>query len=60
MPTYRYRFEDGTETDVVQAIRDEPYTWLYHPETNLPGAVRRVIQKPAVTFKGDGWARKES
>lgn len=58
MPTYRYRFEDGTEEEFVQSIHDEPFTWHYHPETGVPGPVRRVIQKPTVVLKGEGWATK--
>ena len=60
MPIYRYRFDDGVEVDLVQSIHDEPFTWHHHPYTSKPASCRRVIQKPAVTFRGDGWARKES
>jgi len=58
MPTYVYKFEDGTIEEVEQSIHDDPFAIMYHPELNVPQAVTRVPQPAMSVFKGSGWARK--
>jgi putative FmdB family regulatory protein len=56
MPAYEYQCKCGDTTTVVRSIT---------AEENKPICVKcalemiRVFDKPAVTFKGDGWAGKE-
>ena len=58
MPTYLYRFEDGTEVEVVQSIHDDPLVHYTHPDLLHAMPVNRVPQRPVANFKGSGWARK--
>ncbi|RMH18198.1 MAG: zinc ribbon domain-containing protein [Gammaproteobacteria bacterium] len=51
MPTYVYRREDGSTFEIVQRITEAPLERC--PTTNQ--RVERVIQKPAVHFKGSGF-----
>ena len=57
MPTYVYKFLDGTVVEEEQSINDEPYTFLYHPELNVPQEVKRVPSLTSIILKGDGFAR---
>lgn len=57
MPTYTYRFEDGAEIEIQQAIVDEPLTLAYHPTRNVPMAVRRIYHAPLISLKGKGFYR---
>jgi putative FmdB family regulatory protein len=56
MPGYEYQCKCGDTTTVVRSIT---------AEENKPICAKcalemtRVFDKPAVTFKGDGWAGKE-
>ena len=52
MPTYLYKnLETGEIYELVQKMRDEPYTT--HPETGV--AVKRVLARPGIAFKGSGF-----
>lgn len=52
MPTYLYKnLETGEIYELVQSMRDEPYTT--HPETGV--AVKRVLARPGIAFKGGGF-----
>ena len=52
MPTYLYKdLNTGEIYELVQSMRDEPYT--VHPETGA--AVKRVLARPAIAFKGSGF-----
>lgn len=57
MPTYLYKnLETGEIYELVQSMRDEPYT--AHPETGV--AVKRVLARPAIAFKGSGFYVNDS
>lgn len=58
MPTYLYRFEDGTEVEREHSIFDEAYTELHHPESKELLPVKRIPQLAGAKFEGEGWARK--
>jgi len=57
MPAYEYQCKCGATTIIVRSIT---------AEENKPICAKcalemtRVFDKPAVTFKGDGWAGKDS
>ena len=52
MPTYLYKdLQTGEIYELVQSMRDEPYT--VHPQTGA--AVKRVLARPAIAFKGSGF-----
>lgn len=58
MPSYTYRFEDGTTIEVQQSITEDAHELL--PNPNMGDAmqpVKRVPQLPVAKFKGQGWAR---
>jgi predicted nucleic acid-binding Zn ribbon protein len=55
MPVYVYRFEDGTEVEVAQGIKEDAHTELPHPVTRAVGPVRRVYGRVGVAFKGGGF-----
>ena len=53
MPTYTYRCQNcGVQFDKVQKFTDKPLTRC--PECRT-GSVRRILQSPAIVFKGSGW-----
>ncbi|MDO4245134.1 FmdB family zinc ribbon protein [Deinococcus sp. VB343] len=57
MPTYLYKdLETGEIYELVQSMRDEPYTT--HPETGA--AIKRVLARPAIAFKGSGFYANDS
>ncbi len=52
MPVYVYKgLETGRYYEFEQSFHDEPLK--AHPETGEP--LKRVIQAPAIVFKGSGW-----
>ncbi len=52
MPVYVYKgLETGEYYEFEQSFHDEPLST--HPETGEP--LKRVIQPPAIIFKGSGW-----
>lgn len=52
MPTYLYKdLKTGEIYELVQSMRDEPYA--AHPETGA--AVKRVLARPGIAFKGSGF-----
>ncbi len=52
MPVYVYKgLETGNYYEFEQSFHDEPLA--AHPETGEP--LKRVIQAPAIVFKGSGW-----
>ncbi len=52
MPVYVYKgLETGNYYEFEQSFHDEPLK--AHPETGEP--LKRVIQAPAIIFKGSGW-----
>jgi len=52
MPVYVYKgLETGNYYEFEQRFDDEPLK--AHPETGEP--LKRVIQAPAIVFKGSGW-----
>ena len=52
MPTYLYKdLNTGEIYELVQSMRDEPYT--VHPDTGV--AVKRVLARPGIAFKGSGF-----
>ena len=55
MPVYVYRFEDGTEVEMAQGIREDAYEVLSHPVTRAVGPVKRVYGHIGVSFKGGGF-----
>ena len=55
MPVYVYRFEDGTEVEVAQGIKEDAHEVLPHPVTRVVGPVRRVYGRVGVAFKGGGF-----
>jgi predicted nucleic acid-binding Zn ribbon protein len=55
MPVYVYRFEDGTEVEVAQGIREDAYEVLPHPVTRAVGPVRRVYGAVGMVLKGSGF-----
>ena len=55
MPTYVYRFEDGTEVEMAQSIHEDAHEVLPHPVTRAVGPVKRVYGRVGVAFKGDGF-----
>ena len=55
MPVYVYRFEDGTEVEVAQGIKEDAHETLTHPVTRVVGPVRRVYGRVGVAFKGGGF-----
>jgi len=55
MPVYVYRFEDGTEVEMAQGIREDAYEVLPHPVTRAVEAVKRVYGHIGVSFKGGGF-----
>lgn len=57
MPTYTYKIlETGETFEVKQSMRDEPLNT--HPETGQ--AVKRLLSKPAIAFKGSGFYATDS
>lgn len=53
MPLYTYRCEScGIQFEKMQKFADKPLTRC--PECRT-GSVRRVLQPPAIVFKGSGW-----
>lgn len=57
MPTYTYKIlETGETFEVKQSMRDEPLST--HPETGQ--AVKRLLSKPAIAFKGSGFYATDS
>lgn len=57
MPTYLYKNpETGEIFEFKQRMSDEPYT--AHPETGEP--LRRIVQRPAIAFKGSGFYANDS
>lgn len=59
MPVYIYKFDDGTTVEVQQAITEDAFTDLDHPETHLPQAVKRVPMIAGVAFKGSGFYKTD-
>ena len=58
MPTYLYRCQNcGVEFEKVQKFNDKPLTRC--PECHK-ATVRRVLQPPAIVFKGSGWYAKDN
>ena len=55
MPVYVYRFEDGTEVEMAQGIKEDAYQVLQHPVTRKPAPVKRVYGHIGVSFKGGGF-----
>jgi putative FmdB family regulatory protein len=57
MPTYEYQCQCGDTATIVRSIT---------VEENKPICVKcaiemtRIYDKPAIEFKGDGWAGKDS
>ena len=52
MPVYVYKgLKTGKYYEFEQGYHDEPLK--EHPETGEP--LKRVIQPPAIIFKGSGW-----
>ncbi len=57
MPTYLYKnLETGEIYELVQSMRDEAYTT--HPETGV--AIKRVLARPGIVFKGSGFYVNDS
>lgn len=57
MPTYLYKdLNTGEIYELVQSMHDEHYT--VHPETGAP--VKRVLARPAIAFKGEGFYVNDS
>ena len=53
MPTYAYGCQScGVQFDKVQKFADKPLTRC--PECRT-GKVKRLLQPPAIVFKGSGW-----
>ncbi len=53
MPVYAYRCQNcGVQFEVTQRFNDKPLTRC--PECRK-GTVRRILQPPAIVFKGSGW-----
>ena len=53
MPTYAYRCQNcGIEFEQIQKFNDKPLTRC--PECHK-ATIRRVLQPPAIVFKGSGW-----
>ena len=53
MPVYAYRCQScGIEFERIQKYDDKPLTRC--PECRK-GTVRRILQPPAIVFKGSGW-----
>lgn len=57
MPTYTYKIlETGETFEIKQSMRDEALTT--HPDTGQ--AVKRLLSKPAIAFKGSGFYATDS
>ena len=57
MPTYLYRFDDGTEIVADQSIHDDAWTEAIHPVWCRIMPVRRIPQAPGIALKGKGFYR---
>lgn len=57
MPTYLYKnIETGEIYELRQSMRDDAYT--AHPDTGV--AVKRVLARPSIAFKGSGFYANDS
>ncbi|WP_370519785.1 FmdB family transcriptional regulator [Deinococcus sp. AJ005] len=57
MPTYLYKnIDTGEIYELRQSMRDDAYT--VHPETGA--AVKRVLARPSIAFKGSGFYANDS
>lgn len=57
MPTYLYKnIDTGEIYELRQSMRDDAYT--AHPETGA--AVKRVLARPSIAFKGSGFYANDS
>ncbi|MFC4638704.1 FmdB family zinc ribbon protein [Deinococcus hohokamensis] len=57
MPTYLYKnIETGEVYELTQSMRDDAYTT--HPETGA--AIKRILARPGIAFKGSGFYVNDS
>lgn len=57
MPTYIYKnLETGEIYELKQSMKDDAYT--HHPESGV--AIKRLVAKPAIVFKGSGFYANDS
>ena len=57
MPTYEYQCQCGATTTIVRSITAEENKPIC---AKCAVEMTRIYDKPAIEFKGDGWAGKDS
>ena len=60
MPTYVYKFEDGTTVEVAQGIHEDSHQELPHPVTRVLSPVRKTYVGVGTVLKGAGFYRNDT
>lgn len=60
MPTYVYKFEDGSTVEVAQGIHEPSHTELPHPVTRVLSPVRKTYVGVGTVLKGAGFYRNDT
>jgi predicted nucleic acid-binding Zn ribbon protein len=60
MPTYVYKFDDGSSVEVAQGILEDSHTQLPHPVTRVMSPVRKAYVGVGTVLRGSGFYRNDA